>query len=266
MTDSGRHLMAHELTHIGQQGISTDIRRKIVVQNRAVSLNSYLTGKGAHHSRSGNTYFFIGGYCTGDNLGDILASMLVSKRSFKVKGSTKAEAEKNLDAHVKARKGILDFAAKRLYKFGVGSKFYMNTNYWEPVGKKRMKVKSGVNPMDAYNDLNKQPKQYVIACGTATKITMRAGTGDIPLDTNVGVSDDDWIQGDWGYIRNTKFPGYPVGRSGQNIIFIGGNLYWGHTSDPNSYKTKSGWTKLVKGWNGGAKLEGWRKVPKNGLL
>ena len=264
-TGGGRHLMAHELAHIVQQGKAPNIRRKIDVQNRAVSLNSYLTGKGAFgYNRSGNTYS-ISGFCTFIQETEILVQMLWSGRSFKVKGSTQADAVKNLDAHVKARKGIVDFAAKRRYTFKAGSKMRMNPTYWVDMGR-FWRVKPGVKPMDAYHDLNVHPKKYAIACEAATKITMLAGSGNSPLVKDTGVSNDDWVPGDWGYIKNTKFTGKPVGREGENIIFSTGSMFWGHTTSSNPYRTLCGWIKMVKGWNGGAQLKDYRHRPKNGLL
>ena len=140
----------------------------------------------------------------------------------------------------------------------------MNPVYWVKVNN-NWRVRPGKNPKEAYEDVNKNPTKYSIACHAATVITMSAGSGFANLKKDSGVGDSDWVPGDWGYIKNTNFPGHPVGREGENLINVSPGRFWGHITKTNTYKSISAWMNKVKGWHGAAKLLKWRKRPKTGL-
>lgn len=107
-----------------------------------------------------------------------------------------------------------------------------------------------------------------------------------------------WIPGDWGYIKNMdEFVAYSLlgnevfldiydpGQSGENIIYLGGDEYWGH---PGGIKTLKEWEDAVSLWDPydtyesfkaknapgytitwvndeDAKVVDWRRVPATGL-
>ncbi len=266
-TSDGKRLLAHELTHVVQQKGMHAFQRKIAVEKDSIDLSSYFTMIGVSgFTKSGAIYSHPG--ATGKTLdSEILHAMLYSNRTFNVQGATELEAQKNLDDNVTARKGIVEFAAKKQYAFGAGSAMKMNPAFWEKVGDK-WKVKSGVNQADAFKDLNINPQEYAIACQAATQITMIAGSGNSPMKRDSGVIDSDWVPGDWGYIKNMKFTGNPsdVGLEGENLIYVGYQNFWGHFTGTNTYRILQQWFDQVKSWNGDAKILDHRDRPARGLL
>jgi hypothetical protein len=297
-TNSGKKLLAHELTHVIQQKAADKvINRKSEEENlqseqtipttqhtgpvyttkgpdsiqRAIKVDPAvdLDTMGFHVVRTGDTY--TSNVVTKDSVwNEIISSLFFSPRTFRVKGSTSGEANRNFRAHLKARYDIITFAAKRAYRFGAGAAFRINSDFWviNPVTNE-VEVKPGVNPQKAREDLNANPDQYVIACEVATKITMLGGSKSDKLRGDYGNAEDEWIPGDWGWIKNTNFPttgGIP-GREGENLIYVGQDIYWGHTTDKNAYKTFEQWLELVNSWNNnGAQLQDWRNYPTNGLV
>ena len=261
----GRKLLAHELTHVVQQSSAPCLRRKIAAGG-GVSLSSYFSGQGLSGVIDSGGSYSHPGCSIADLTKQILYDMLVSKRLFYVDGSTDLTAAASLDSHVNARKGIVDFAAKKKYTFAAGSAMTMNPTYWEEAGDV-WRPKEGADFMEAMKDVNVHPGKYKIACAAATKITMLAGSGDLNLVKDTGVAQSDWIPGDWGYIKNTKFADKPiVGREGENIIYVGAGKFWGHFTGSNTYRTLDEWFKQVKSWNKGARIEPYRKRPSKGLL
>jgi hypothetical protein len=162
--------------------------------------------------------------------------------------------------------GVVDFASKKEYSFG-DSIPMMNPDFWvvdQLTGIPR--VKPGVDPQAAMEDLNAHPEEYAIGCLLATALTVRAGgKSDVRLDQ----SDDnaDWIPGDWGFIKNTRFPasGGIAGTNGENIIYAGQDKFWGHESSVLAYKTLLEWFDKVESWNGGAAITNTRNYPSAGL-
>jgi Domain of unknown function (DUF4157)/Protein-glutamine gamma-glutamyltransferase len=192
---------------------------------------------------------------------EILSDMLSSKRYFSVDGTTQAEAEVNLNKHIKARKGIVDFAWKKMYVFLIPQE--LNTDYWEKLPDDNWQLKKGVDEMKAKHDLNEHPERYKLGCMWATNFTMEAGSNNSPLIRTNGMSMDDWVPGDKGYIKNTKFSHLKkeAGREGENIIYTGRGLFWGHISNDVTYKSLGQWMNLVSSWNGGADLLDMREYP-----
>jgi len=242
------------------------IQRKIEVREPTVKLENYFNSHNIPTTRYGNVYKSVG--ATFMLLIDqILSNMLVSGRTFYLHGYTQAEAEDNLNRHVNSRKGIVDFAKDKKYGFAAGTNTEMNSEYWinDPI--KGWIVKPGADQKEAMNDLNKKYWKYYIACERATKITMAAGSGFSDLGKNEDVKSTDWIPGDWGYISNTGFIRLPEnqGFEGENIIYMGNGLFWGHGFSP-AERTLDNWIDEVLSWNGGAELYRHRWYPLSGLF
>jgi hypothetical protein len=259
-SDGGKKLMAHELTHVVQQsgGGSTKVQRKI-----EVPAGTELDTMGFNNSKSGNVYTCPKVTKTSVN-NEIFTAMLISPRTFKLAGKTSAEVNQNLQKHIAARIGIIDFASKKKYSFGAGSAFKMNPKFWN----QDATVKPGVNEKDAINDLNVNPKEYSIACLAATQLTMQGGSNSALQD---GTSGDitDWIPGDWGYIENTNFAASNIpGLEGENLIYVGKDKFWGHFNPGNTYDTLDGWVKEVNSFDhnkGKALILSQRTIPTAGL-
>jgi hypothetical protein len=101
----------------------------------------------------------------------------------------------------------------------------------------------------------------------ATKLTVEGG-GNSPIEQDY-TSDhlNDWVPGDWGYITNTKFSNKPddIGLEGENIIYVGKDLFWGHFNPGLEYKTLAEWFNMVQSWNSGAEHDDSRRYPTAGL-
>ncbi|MGB8909995.1 MAG: DUF4157 domain-containing protein [Candidatus Cybelea sp.] len=262
-TAEGKQLLAHELTHTVQQqrgGAQSKVQRKL-----EVGAGLTLDTRGYAVTKSGNVYT-CPAIVKASIWHELFTSLLFSPRVFKISGSTNAEINANLDKHLAARFGIVDFASKKKYSFGAGSAFKMNPAFWI-VDASGWRLKPGVDRQAAIQDLNVHPNEYAIACLAATQLTMEGGSKS-PLETDFGAAPDDWIPGDWGYITNTNFPasGGSVGLEGENIIYNGKDLFWGHFGPGNEYKTLADWFDEVKSWDGGARTETHRQRPAVGLI
>jgi hypothetical protein len=263
-TEAGRHLLAHELAHTLQQGggASPSIQRKI-----GVGLGLKLDTQGFNTTEKDGVYT-CPAVVKNSVWNEIFTSLLFSPREFEVAGSTNAELNSNFQKHMAARYNIVEFASKKKYGFAAGAGFTMNPDFWivdHAAG--TFYPKPGVERQKAVQDLNVHPEKYAIACEAATALTMEGG-GRSPVTADNGVGVDDWIPGDWGYIRNTKFPpvGGQAGLEGENLIYTGKDKFWGHFGPGIEYKTLQEWFNQVKGWHGGARAETWRKRPTVGLL
>lgn len=256
----------HQLTQPASRTDSTLLQRKIA-SNTNAPLDAYFKSIGIiGYTHVGNVYSHSG--ATGVNLEtDIVYQMLASGRLFSVVGDNERDAIGHLENHVIARRGIVNFAAQKRYKFAAGAGMVMNPDFWVKVGD-HFEVKAGVDRMDAFNDLNVHPEKYNIACQAATVITMLGGSGGANLIKDTNVTNNDWIPGDWGYITNLKFADNPrPGLEGENIIYTGTGLFWGHFTGSNTYRTINDWTSSVQSWapNGAAQVESYRIRPETGL-
>jgi hypothetical protein len=258
-SSDGKHLLAHELTHTIQQGGGQQgpkVQRKIQV-NSGVELDT----KGFTVTKSGNTYT-CPHVVKNSVWNEMFTSLLVSPRIFKLAGKTSEEANESLHQHMTGRMGIIQFASKKKYDFAAGAASKVNSKYWDGP----LKLKDGANPVEALNDLNIHPKEYAIACLAATTMTMVGGAQSNYIEAATSDSKD-WVPGDWGYIRNTKFSGKAddVGLEGENIIYVGKDSYWGHFTGTNTYRSFEQWFNEVTGSNGGAETRGSRRFPLRGL-
>jgi hypothetical protein len=252
----GRQLLAHELTHTLQQKNNTQVNRKIKV-DPGLELDTM----GFTVSKTGDTY--SAPRVTKSSVwNEIFSSLLNTSRVFKLKGSTDEEANESLKSHMEARKGIIDFAAKKKYTFAAGAASKVNPEYWQAP----LVLKPGVDRQEALEDLNINPKEYAIACLAATTMTMVGGAKSNYVESTTP-DENDWTPGDWGYIKNTKFSGKAadVGLEGENIIYVGKDRFWGHFTGKNTYRPFKDWFEEVKGWNGGAETKTHRRFPVAGL-
>jgi hypothetical protein len=260
-TNAGKKLLAHELTHVVQQKKTTDSVQRMVQVNPGVELDTM----GYSVIKSGDFYTNRGVSKT-SVWNEIVTSLFFSPRVFKVAGTTNAEASSNFKKHIAARWGILEFASKKKYDFAAGAGFTMNPAYWnvDHAGG-TFDVKPGVDQQKAVDDLNVNPDKYAIACEAATSLTMKGGSKSALRD-EFGNASDDWVPGDWGYVKNDAFPsGGTPGLEGENIIYAGLDKFWGHFGKANEYKTLKEWFDQVKGWHGAASISGIRSYPIKGL-
>jgi hypothetical protein len=272
-TQEGQHLLAHELAHTLQQSTGSEpvIRRKL-----KVGAGLALDTKGFSTTKSGDVYSAPKALRKGSVWNEIFTSLLASPRTFEVDGTTTERVNSNLLAHMKARLGIIDFAAKKQFKFGAGAgNFKMNPDFWV-VTSTSYYPKPGVDPMKAIEDINNPKnvgdpaKEYHIACQAATKLTMVGGSKSERIQNIPSSDKDDWVPGDWGYIKNVKFPasgGIP-GLEGENIIYVGNDKFWGHFNPGLEYKTLAGWMKQVNDFKPPteAELQSSRLITKVGLF
>lgn len=249
-TTGGKHLLGHELAHTMQQsgGRPSALRRKI-----KVGAGLTLDTQGFVNSKAGDVYT-CPQVVKGSLWNEIFTSLLFSPRVFELGGATNAQINANMLAHMKARLGIVTFAASKKYSFGAGANFKMNPAFWD-VTSHSFSPKPGVDRQRAIDDLNAHPNEYAIACLAATELTMEGGSKSADFIYGSSADAADWIPGDWGYIKNIKFPppgsvppGIP-GLEGENIIYTGKDLFWGHFNPGLEYKTLPGWIAEVNSFS-----------------
>ncbi len=260
-SNSGKHLLAHELTHTIQQSNSNQIQKKIQVPE-----GTDLDTKGYTHTKTGNIY--SAPTIVKDSLwNEIFTSLLASPRLFKLKGSSTKEVNENFLKHREARLGIIRFAAKKKYEFATGKAFKMNPKYWEVnIDEDSFKVKKGMDKLEAVNDVNINPKEYAVACEAATWLTFMGGTKMANIIRNISSADnDDWIPGDWGYVLNENNSTNPA-EVGENIIYVGKDLFWGHLGGKNIYEPLQEWHDIVESWDGSAAIQDQRIITSVGLI
>jgi hypothetical protein len=244
-SDAGKRLLAHELSHVLQPGSSPIIQRKSEIGDALESMLALLIL-----------------YASDDLGSEILKGILASSRPVSLRGSDK-EQEAQLRAHVDARKGIVDFAEKNTFAYATKD-YKFNSDFWDDESDSPERApKPGVSLKDADADLHVHPEEYALGCKQATAITMRAGSNYSEFATDENVNDYDWIPGDWGYIANSNVkPGHP-GEEGQNLIYLGGGLFWGAIAGKTT-RTMKEWLAQVNSW-GVAQLQSWRKRPILGV-
>ncbi len=258
---SGKQLLGHELTHVVQQGHTGKSIQRMIMVDRGLELDTM-----GYSVIKSNNFYSCANIVKSSIHHELFTSLLNSERIFKLKGKSNAEVNRSLNNHMAARLGIIDFASKKKYTFGAGAAFKMSPDFWQPGGS--LKVKPGVDRTKAIDDLNVHPEKYQIACLAATKLTMEGGSraGSFIDDTSSTITD--WLPGDWGYITNTIFsdkinsPGY----EGENLIYNGKDMFWGHFGSGNTYKTLDEWMAEVNSWkNSKASLDTQRTYTKIGL-
>jgi Domain of unknown function (DUF4157)/Protein-glutamine gamma-glutamyltransferase len=279
-SSAGRELIAHELGHVVQQasGEATPaVQRKI---EAVPPIDAYFTRVGLAPSQRDGIYSL--GSKKGAGLEqEIVIELLSSPRTFKVDGLDEESAISNLEAHVKARADVVYYTGHawpgfaKQYKFAAGvTDTKYNPAYWEVDTKGELAVRDETKRTEAMMDLQLNPEQYAIPCKVATTMIARGAAGDAGLVEDYGVRSTDWVPGDWGYIKNetiddTKPENKDSPISGENIIYVGSKLFWGHISADQTVKTLKEWISAVRKWGGGKgkpKLADYRTRPRIGFL
>jgi protein-glutamine gamma-glutamyltransferase len=223
-----------------------------------------------------NQWELLGSYQKAKLVSEILGTMLKSTTVFKF------ESIEDLKKHVRVRKKIVESAKNVRFKFGIK----------DSLGKRKGKLFfqtwmiSGTHYKEAIEDLwSANATEYTTGCAYAGMlIFMRGIMSEVTneeLDDLIGddkaVSDvvwefatgrhlenqgpgpnksEYWIPGDWGYIDNTGVNDRNNAIIGENIIYIGNNLFFGHwpTNNP-PYKPKAlpKWWSNVDDWTANAK-------------
>jgi RHS repeat-associated protein len=193
------------------------------------------------------------------------------------KDDKQAICDYNIQRHIDARLKIVELASKKVVKFGTGPVPKYNTQ---------------LTPEQNWNILN-DPKN-AIGCKDVTYAILRAATTRTSYDAfdpairPMGV----WIPGDKAWIMNFAHqknnpkadPSYPWkdGFEGENIIYVGNNLFWGHwvnndnlprpaASQAAGFVTaalpplidKTGWYKTKEEWSN--ELRDWFVSNKNDI-
>ena len=118
-------------------------------------------------------------------------------------------------------------------------------------------------------------KQYALPCFQAAMYCLIAGglkagyqepPGYYSFKEQDHLPDNDWVPGDWGWIKKTKNVERGTGYEGENLIYIGNSSYWGHGFPPS--KTLEQWLETVGGWDPNTnpgELKKWRKWTPVGI-
>lgn len=268
----GKRLLAHELAHTVQQARGAEPAVQLKLK---VGAGLKLDTKGWSVTKTGDEYSAPKALRGGSVWNEIFSSLLASPRTFEIAGATNAEVDSNLAAHMKARLGIVAFAANKKYKFGAGANFKMNPDFWD-VGSGGPKPKPGVDRQKAIEDINNPKnvgdpvKEYAIACQAATMLTMEGGAKSGSFQSNPSSDPMDWVPGDRGYIKNIKFNAATdsVGLEGENLIYVGKYMFWGHFNPGLEYKLLDDWMAEVDSFTATseARLMNTRQWTKVGLL
>jgi RHS repeat-associated protein len=195
---------------------------------------------------------------------EILGRMINSPRKFTIDGTGADQTLENLKLHVSAREGIVQAAQDYNVKFDTDLK--LNGTFWQLIAGE---MQSKGSAYAALEDVFKNPDKYQMACRRAARLVMLWGiaqaVGQEEFDKVVGrrvlyngqlkfmkgtrdVPPDDWVPGDWGYIKSQAEKPRP-GEEGENIIYLGNGQYWGQGPEPRS-RTLEKWQEDVDAWSG----------------
>lgn len=148
-------------------------------------------------------------------------------------------------------------AAKAFHAAGVNFSGSSKTDkvnqelWWMGYGGK-MGVRQGVKPSDALNDIFKNGSKYGMECATGTLVVLYKGILDTigPNDFDRAfaktrmfrwnIKDDDFVKaeqvgnlpgywpGDHTYFKNPEYDPAHSAFQGENVIYLGGGMYFGH--------------------------------------
>ena len=226
---------------------------------------------------------------------EIAGSMIKSGQTFKIKGDTAQEAIENWRKHINARRHIIAAAESKGFRFSnrliANASAWVTRNVRGPDGKVIGQTTSALYRRDLFSaigDIWANPTEYAVGCQAAIRIVMLRGIslamgqaafnnvapeypwgagGDSLLRKNTGITDTDWVPGDWGGIVN-KDPAPKPDEQGHNLIYIGNNRWSGHTGAQRVEGPLTGdgsWFEIVRNWGVGARIATWRRGPKLGL-
>jgi|GEM_PF-3246662 len=234
-------------------------------------------------------------YSHGDLDGEILATMIRSKRNFQITDGT----IQNLALHVFARRQVVEATKAFSAPFQGGNN--LNPKFWQldPRGK----ILSTNDPSGAVDNVFDDGASNPMACGPGEIFCHLKGTldayrneglggpgegafdndsGGLTTDSTNKINDknlfnrrafvydsvvpdpDDWVPGDGGYVENTSIP--KGIEAGENVIYVGGGQWWGHGLGND---TLQGIVATVDGWSpdkaGDTLIHDRRTGPKIGL-
>ena len=197
--------------------------------------------------------------------------MFKSAYTFKIAGNSQSERLTNLKAHVDARVKLIERA--RNAKFG-----WLSKNE-ALAGDKEGYVDNPGGVECSYEGTNHMGSRFRCARAVAHIFVSTLNRTWIKRTRQ-----NDWIPGDWGYIRNTSYSKEAFGDNqysstyeGQNLLHVkavtsgqsGTDLFWGfHPSKNGRVQTAAVWFKAVENFNNqtnGAAWAGTVKFPRVGL-
>jgi RHS repeat-associated protein len=231
--------------------------------------------KDKDYRASGNNYSALPGTSfsyQGSLEKEIVWKMLLASTEFKAKGLR----VKDLQRHVAARQRIVNNALKADFQFDTGHQIIDWTGFSD-------------NPQAFFDRINNG--KTVMACQLLSRIIFETGN-NFGMDSSVGGAaptwsegrrdyDGLWIPGDWGWIRNRAYTdnddwkdqrGRNRGVQGENVIYTGGGLFWGHFEEgKHSPKSEDTWWRDIKRWtsrsgkHGDPEWRSWLRYPVTGL-
>lgn len=180
---------------------------------------------------------------------DIINILFSSEKKYKY------ESLDGLKFEIRLRKEIID-ASKELnrsnFSFEVFRKSKCNEEYWERTEEGGFKLKEDVLPSEAIEDIFKNGHKYATECATAMVIVYYKALLNIfpkelfnklftdiilmnwhyihPLLREVGFvyNVEDYLPGDRRYFKNPDVDPETPYLQGQNVIYLGDGLYYGH--------------------------------------
>jgi hypothetical protein len=295
-TEGGNRLMAHELAHVMQRPSVPLVQRKILFMGedlpfhmdvvekfikkslversvvdvasdleKEVNISGGIDKKDSASIDIGIFRVILNDFYRGMNetTREILQEMLASPRNFCLDGSSYKEAFDNLKEHIRAREQIIKKTDDVSFEFATKDKLRTNPEYWDG-----QFLKDESEKLEAAEDFFINPDKYAVGCKMAARATAIAGSGTVNFKTLNNCPYYDWVPGDFGWIINKD----PVssredGDEGENLIYLGGNRFWGLTGDGSLKMDRGWWLGEVAGWgNKGAEFDGRRDFPMTGLI
>jgi hypothetical protein len=201
--------------------------------------------------------------------------MIASSRVFEVAKEGGYSAEENLRNHVRMREAIVAWARQARFNFAF-EREVRNPDAWResPRGNNTslFTPARGLSFQEATNDALAHPGAYDLGCAQGANFCMTGGMLNamaeiegITSDTGIGtvVLDDptDWVPGDEGLVLNTHWDGDSGLDFGQNVIYLGGQQWWGHSYAGPKVQHLTQWQREVASWQGGEAIAGGRNVP-----
>ena len=257
----------------------------LMIQCRCI--DEYLNENGVTGWKKTGEYSYTAGpgfgYNTANLTSEILGTMIESVRTFTIEDLE----QEWLVQHVNAREEIVASAQQFTLERVDFSVDKLNPQFWYNDGSGMVR---DLNVYAAVQDiLNQSSSVYSMGCRSAGIAVMLSGIaramGEEKFNQNMSLrpfddfkyvlkemdvlSETDWVPGDAGYIENVVLflKEDPLNQYvGQNIIYIGNNLWWGHGPASNQMSLE-GWKNFVSSWDlqPAVFVERKRTFPKWGL-
>ncbi len=192
---------------------------------------------------------------------EIITTMIREGWDFKIKGAANDRPDiiKNLEEHIRARVQIVQNALSASFGFGPMS---IPDDAPDP---------DNVTPQEYFDAINRPATR--MGCAEASARCFRGGVGTWDDSDRMKRDVYVWVPGDWGYIFNDNFKEttWADGYQGENLIYTGSDLWWGHlTRDQLQHFKKwesdiSKWTSENGQQHGSPRPRAWVSFPPNGL-